>query len=141
MEIVPFTEMVMNKKTMKVQTVNEGVREIAEKMVEAMRKANGIGLAANQVGHPLQIAIVDTSFGPVTLINPKIVFQSGEMQLEERCLSAPGFSRKMKRAWKVRVRYTNVEGEERIQTFEGVEAACAQHEIDHLNGVTIATKF
>lgn len=138
--IIPFTDEMMNTKTKKIFKVNDFIKSMAQNMIDTMIDADGIGIAAPQVGIAMNMAIIDTTEGPLCVINPEIVFESGETHREEGCLSASGFSREIKRAWQVRITYLGLDNKNHTKTFNGIEAICAQHEIDHLKGITIITK-
>lgn len=127
------------------------LRDIVSKMVFTMRKAGGIGLACNQVGIiSQQIIVVDTKnvqgkrvvdpwFG--VLINPTITSSSSETEMDnEGCLSFPGQYAKVCRNFAVEVKYYNIDGFEQRRTFKGLTARCVQHEIDHLQGITMRDK-
>ena len=107
-------------------------------MFRTMYAAPGIGLAANQVGLSRNFAVIDLQPGgqkhPMVIINPVIEERSGTICEEEGCLSVPGFSARVKRAAKVRVRALNEHGLPVVIEGEGLLARCLQHEIDHLNG-------
>jgi peptide deformylase len=104
-------------------------------MLETMRDAPGIGLAANQVGVPLQVAVIELEEKVTELINPQIVRSSGEIVDWEGCLSVPGFVAEIKRAEKVTVKARDRHGKEFRVKGEELFARALQHEIDHLNGV------
>ena len=96
-----------------------------------------IGLAATQVNDPRRIVVIDVSDAkdqPLCLINPEILERDGVEEMEEGCLSVPGFFEKVKRADRVRVRALDRNGEAFEMQVEGLLAVCIQHEIDHLDG-------
>ncbi len=127
---------------------NEGIKHYPDlerfqnDMVNLMKNANGLGLAANQVGITRRFfAIGHESFDiiqkPVIMWNPSIVRESKEKTLDiEGCLSFPGMFVKVLRPKKVTVRWQNLKGETLMQHLDGYEAKCFQHELDHLDGVT-----
>ncbi len=102
----------------------------------AHRKAC-VGMAANMIGVCRRIIVFDDGQGPMLLLNPVIVKQSGEYQTEESCLSLLGGPRKCKRYQKIKVQYQNAAFQTRLKTFEGWTAQIIQHEVDHCNGVLI----
>jgi peptide deformylase len=104
-------------------------------MLETMRDAPGIGLAANQVGVGLQVAVIELEEKVTELINPQIVRSSGEIVDWEGCLSIPGFVAEVKRHEKVTVKAKDRRGKEFRVKGEELFARALQHEIDHLNGV------
>lgn len=120
-----------------VDKVDEHIRKLAADMAETMYAAPGIGLAATQVDHHLQMLVLDVSETHdqlMTFINPQIVEASGEAVYEEGCLSVPGIYDEVKRAERIRVRALNLDGEEFELEADGLLAICIQHEIDHLKG-------
>jgi peptide deformylase len=118
----------------------DAVRELAPKMLDAMYKAPGIGLAAPQVGTLLRMFVVDLQKeekpNPMVLVNPEIVAASEELALrEEGCLSLPGQYAEVARPTRVKIRYQELTGEKREIEADGLLATCLQHEYDHLDGV------
>lgn len=102
-----------------------------------MYRANGIGLAAAQVGVLKRVIVADVSperNSPVVLINPAITSREGSQTREEGCLSIPGFYESVTRAEKIEVSLRDVDGEENILEAEGLLATVIQHEYDHLDG-------
>jgi peptide deformylase len=102
-----------------------------------MYAAPGIGLAAIQVGIGLRIIVIDISDEhdqPLCLINPEILSRYGEEEMEEGCLSVPGYYETVKRAERVRVQALDRDGEPFELEVDGLLAVCIQHEIDHLDG-------
>ena len=141
-----YGDPVLRAKARPVEEVDDDLRRLAEDMVETMREAEGIGLAANQVGDLRRVLVVD--FRPVTgedrteaLINPEIVTEDGTMMLEEGCLSIPDVREEIERSAAVRVSYLNQDGEASEIEAEGLMSAVLQHEIDHLNGVLITDRI
>jgi peptide deformylase len=118
----------------------DAVRALAPRMLDAMYKAPGIGLAAPQVGALLRLVVVDLQPeerpAPMVLVNPEIVAASTETAVrEEGCLSLPGQYAEVTRPARVKLRYLDLEGARREIEAEGLLATCLQHEVDHLNGV------
>lgn len=129
---------VLRKKCKPVETIDSKVLKLIEDMFDTMYDAPGIGLAANQIGVDLQVAVIDIqpngkSF-PMVLINPKVVALSGELFEEEGCLSIPGLQAKIKRYAVAKVEALNEKGFPMLYTGEGLLARALQHETDHLNG-------
>ncbi|WP_425448975.1 peptide deformylase [Dethiothermospora halolimnae] len=126
---------ILRKKSREITEVTDRIRTLIEDMKETMYKEDGVGLAAPQVGILKKIIVIDVGEGPVVLINPEIIEQEGEYVDQEGCLSIPGKSGKVKRPEKVKVKYMDMEGNEK--TIEGTQlfARALCHEIDHLNGV------
>jgi peptide deformylase len=117
----------------------DAVRGLAPKMLDAMYKAPGIGLAAPQVGEMLRMFVVDLQKeekpDPLVLVNPEIVAVSDELAVrEEGCLSLPGQYAEVQRPARVKMRYFDLEGAKREIEADGLLATCLQHEYDHLDG-------
>jgi peptide deformylase len=124
-----------------IARVDDGVRKLAEDMLETMYEAPGIGLAAVQVGEMNRLITIDVSHDedakePRVFINPEILWKSEDLSVyEEGCLSIPEFYEEVERPARVRVRYTNLAGEPEELEADGLLSTCLQHEIDHLDGV------
>ncbi len=124
-----------------IARVDDGVRKLANDMLETMYAAPGIGLAAVQVGEMNRLITIDVSHDeeakePRVFINPEILWKSDELSVyEEGCLSIPDYYEEVERPARVRVRYTNLAGEPEELEADGLLATCLQHEIDHLDGV------
>ena len=120
-----------------VSEFDESLRQLVADMFETMYEAPGIGLAATQVDRHIRLLVLDVSENrdrPRCLINPQILEADGEEEMDEGCLSVPGFYEKVRRAEKIRVRAQDEFGEVREFEAEGLEAVCIQHEMDHLEG-------
>lgn len=126
---------VLRKKSRKVDNINGRIITLLEDMAETMKYAEGIGLAAPQVGILRAVIIVDIGEGPVELINPQILEMEGKEIMAEGCLSLPGKTGDVERPYKVKVKGLNREGKEIIIKGEGLLARVLCHEIDHLEGV------
>jgi peptide deformylase len=114
--------------------ITDEVRRLVEDMFETMRAAQGIGLAASQVGRLERVAIVDVDNDPIVLINPEIVAESGSERAEEGCLSIPDIYGDVDRSARVTVRATDLEGNVFEREATELLARALQHEIDHLHG-------
>jgi peptide deformylase len=137
LEILTFPDARLRNKAKPVLAVTDEIRRTVDDMFQTMYEAPGIGLAAIQVNVPLRIIVIDVSDqhdSPVCLINPEILERHGEEQMEEGCLSVPGFYDQVSRAEKIRFRALDREGETFEQEADGLLAVCVQHEIDHLDG-------
>lgn len=128
-------EPMLREKTKKVSHFDASLHRLLDDLLETMRDAPGIGLAANQIGVPLRVAVIELEEKVTELINPQIVRASGEVIDWEGCLSIPGFVAEVKRAAKVTVKAQNRHGKEFRVKGEELLARALQHEIDHLNGV------
>ena len=133
--ILTAEEPILRERARKVTQFDASLHRLLDDMLETMRDAPGIGLAANQVGVPLQVAVIELEDEVTELINPQIVRASGEVIDWEGCLSIPGFVAEIKRSAKVTVKARNRHGKEFRVKGEDLFARALQHEIDHLNGV------
>ena len=110
--------------------------KLAEDMTETMRFHNGIGLAANQVGVLKRVVVIEVPDDSLrVLVNPEIIRKYGEREVEEGCLSVPGYRGLVTRSIWVKARSLSIEGEELRIKAEGLLAQALEHEIDHLNGI------
>lgn len=126
---------ILRKKSKKVDEINDRIRTLIKDMKETMYLADGVGLAAPQVGVLKRIAVVDVGEGPVTVINPEIIEKDGSSIDVEGCLSLPGRQGEVKRPEKIKVKALDETGEEVIIEAEGLFARALCHEIDHLDGI------
>lgn len=133
--ILTAEEPILRERAKKVTRFDASLHRLLEEMVETMRDAPGIGLAANQIGVPLQVAVIELEDKVTELINPQIVRSSGEVVDWEGCLSIPGFVAEVKRRAKVTVKARDRHGKEFRVKGDELFARALQHEIDHLNGV------
>jgi len=131
---------VLRKKCRPVETIDERIITLLDDMAETMYEANGVGLAAPQVGVLKRIAVIDVGSGLIELINPEIIETSGSECADEGCLSYPGKYGKVERPTKVTVRATDRNGEEYQITGDGLLARAFCHEIDHLDGIVFVDK-
>ena len=139
-ELRYYGDPVLRKTAAPVEVFDDGLRSLVEEMIEALHNANGVGLAAPQIGVSSRVVVIDTEYGeapPRVLINPEIISASEEKVTEdEGCLSLPGISLDVKRAAQLSVKAQNEKGEEyTIENASGLLAKALQHEIDHLNGI------
>ena len=128
---------ILRRETEIVREVTDEIRTLVDDMLETMYAANGIGLAAPQVGRTERVAVVDIGEegpGRFVLINPEIVHEEGEIRWEEGCLSIPEIYGEVTRSARVTVRALDRDGREYAIEAEGLLAVCLQHEIDHLHG-------
>ena len=138
LNILEFPDPRLRKSARPVETVDNALRRLVDDMLETMYHAPGIGLAAPQVNQHKRVIVIDVSENkdsPLCLINPEIIARQGESEMEEGCLSVPGFFEKVKRAEKITVSALDREGRPFRLDAEGLLAVCVQHEIDHLQGL------
>ena len=155
LEIVKYGNPVLRAKGLKISDGDERARKLADDMLETMRAANGVGLAAQQVGVPIQLAVIDVSgvedrpseliiggksvgigdFMPMILVNPAIELSKETEEGVEGCLSFPDLNGDIVRAVSVKVKAKKLDGT--LIEFEarGLLSRAVQHEVDHLNGI------
>ena len=140
--IFTYDHPVLKQKAARVKNIDDTVLTLALNMMETMKHAHGIGLAANQVGEGVSMTVIDISdtegnehVKPLVLINPEIVDVDGEAVFEEGCLSLPGLREDVKRPEDIFFRYIDPNGKEITTEAGGLLARVIQHEIDHLNGI------
>jgi peptide deformylase len=140
MAVIPIRTLpdpVLRQKCKKVPAMDPSIKKMIDNMLDTMYEANGVGLAAPQIGIPLRIVTIclpDDDAEDIILINPEIVKKSGEREIEERCLSIPGYFGKVKRATTVTAKGRDANWKEVRIKGEGLLAQALEHEIDHLNG-------
>ena len=135
--VLHFPDPRLRNKALPVAAVDAGINRLSQDMLETMYAENGIGLAATQVNVQQRVVVMDLSAErdtPVTLVNPEIIQKTGSEEMEEGCLSVPGYSDLVQRAEKISYRYLNLDGEVIEDETDGLRAVCIQHEIDHLDG-------
>lgn len=131
---------VLRKVAKPVPKVTRRVRKLIMDMKETMYKANGVGLAAPQVGVSERVIVVDTGEGFMALVNPVIEYREGVQVDVEGCLSIPGVLGYVERANRVRVNGLDEDGRPRRVEASGFMARALQHEIDHLDGILFTDK-
>ena len=161
MEIVQFGHPALRARGAQVQEVTEEVRKLAADMIETMRDADGVGLAAQQVAVPIQLAVVDVTgvedrpsamwvdgqpvrvedWMPMILINPQLELGAEKEAGTEGCLSFPNMTAQITRASRVRVKSRLLDGREVEFEAEGLLSRALQHEVDHLNGVLFVDRM
>ena len=137
--IVKIGDPILAKTSRKVEKFDARLWTLLDDMKETMYAANGVGLAAVQVGILRRVVVMDCGDGYIELINPEIIATSGSVNEVEGCLSIPGKWGYVERPEKVTVRVTNRDGEVFEMTGEGLLARAFCHEIDHLDGVLFVT--
>ena len=156
LEIVRYNDLVLRKKGEKITVFDAGLAALADAMIETMHEAAGIGLAAQQVGHPIQMCVVDLRgaeaefdwkldgakpplelFMPMVVVNPKVTVarKTPTASLEEGCLSFPEIRGEVVRARIISVKFQDQSGLHHTLECTGLFARCILHEVDHLNGI------
>ena len=126
---------ILRKKSRPIDEINDRIQVLLDDMVETMRDAEGVGLAAPQVGVLRRAVVIDVGEGPIKIINPEIIDEEGTKIDIEGCLSVPNKAGKVERPERVKIKYINEDGEEVILEGEGLLAKAICHEIDHLDGI------
>ncbi len=160
LKIFTFPDLILAQKASPIARVEKSMHKLADDMLETMYEAPGIGLAANQVGILDRILVVDTEYDieelpegqeppkgaevyagsivtnrkPKIIINPEIIYKEGSTAISEGCLSVPEYSAEVKRAEKIKVKYQDIDGLEKVLSADGLLAIALQHEMDHLDG-------
>ena len=155
MEIVKYGNPVLRAKGARIETITDEVRQLADAMIETMNEANGVGLAAQQVGRALQLAIVDVAgvddrpsvmfidgkevkiddWMPMVLLNPVLELGKEKEFGTEGCLSFPEISAEIQRSVAVKAKARLIDGRDVEFEARGFLARALQHEVDHLNGI------
>lgn len=153
LEILTYPDPRLAKKAKPVETVDDEIRQLIDDMLETMYEAEGVGLAAPQVGVHKRIIVVDCGVRdadeerplqpkePHAIVNPVVMDGEGKITWEEGCLSVPGYTDEVERSAFVRVEGLNRDGEKMVIEAEGLLAVCLQHEIDHLEGVLFVDRL
>lgn len=140
MAILPITQLgspVLRKKAEPVLKITAREKKLIQDMIDTMYFAEGVGLAANQVGVSQRVIIISPTYkrGEETaIINPEILSQSGSATEREGCLSVPGFTGKVTRSNRLQLKGLTADGEPKFWELEGFAAVIVQHEVDHING-------
>ena len=139
--IIEEGDPILRKHCRPVDEVNGRIQMILDDMVETMREANGVGLAAPQVGIMRRMFVAEPAPEEVyCFVNPEIISVEGEQESEEGCLSVPGMVGKLTRPEKVTIKGLDRYGKEKQYTFEGFHAVVMCHEFDHLEGILFTDK-
>lgn len=138
--IVKVGDPILNKTSRKVEKFDARLWQLLDDMKETMYQANGVGLAAVQVGVLRRVITIDCGDGYIELVNPEIISSEGEQLEEEGCLSLPGEVGTTKRPAIVRIKAQDRNGKWCIYKGEGLKARCFCHETDHLDGILFTSK-
>ena len=135
MRFVP--EEVLRRQAKKLPKIPSNLKKFTDEMIETMHAENGVGLAANQIGSLQKVAVIQLPEWEeaIVLINPEIVKREGEREVEEGCLSIPGYRGLVKRSVTVRARALGLDGKVIRIKADGLLAQALEHETDHLNGI------
>jgi peptide deformylase len=141
-DVLQFPDKRLRRVSQPIDEVTDAIRQLAADMLDVMYDEPGIGLAAPQLGEARRLIVVDTEWNeedheraPLVLVNPEILEKQGSIVWNEGCLSVPDYQADVERAERVRLRASDLDGNEVVIDAEGLQAVCFQHEIDHLDGV------
>ena len=145
MKIYKYGAEVLKEKAGDIRNIDQRIVDLAVSMTRTMHMAPGIGLAAPQVGESLRLITVDLSVGEnpeelLMVVNPCVIESEGHETSEEGCLSVPGYSLAIRRQARLLLTGILLDGSELRAEFDGLKARVLQHEIDHLDGVTIVDR-
>lgn len=138
MQIVFYPDPVLQKRAQPVDPGRQDLRVLAEAMLEAMKEANGVGLAAPQVGESLRLFVASDSAEPedaIVCINPELRAFGPSVTMEEGCLSLPGLNAPITRPERVELTWYDLDGMRHTEEFDQLMARILQHEFDHIEGV------
>lgn len=141
LKIIEYPDPILRQKSRNIEKWDEELNKLIKDMMDTLDEVPGLGLAAVQVGVPVQMFVYDSNLGKeqknryAVVINPEIVFKDGEIKDEEGCLSIPDYRDSVVRAAVVRVKGFDKEGNSIELSGDGLLARMFQHEIDHLNGI------
>lgn len=134
--VLPTDATVLRRKANKISRIDASIQTLIDDMIESMYAAEGVGIAAPQVGVSLRVVVIGLpNEEPFALINPEIVKRSGTRRLFEGCLSVPGYRGEIRRSVRVLAKGLNREGKGiRVKAEDNLLAQAIEHEIDHING-------
>lgn len=147
LDIIKSPDPILKQECAPVGRVDDEIRTLMDDMLETMYKAPGIGLAAVQIGVTRRVIVMDISTadddpGPLHLVNPEILWASGETaHYEEGCLSLPDHFAKVERPAAIRIKFLDYSGAERELEAKDTLATCIQHEMDHLEGILFVDRI
>ncbi len=131
---------ILRKTSKEITEINDRIKVLLDDMVETMIDANGVGLAAPQIGVLRRAIVVDIGDSPIKAINPEIIEQDGEITDLEGCLSVPGYSGTVQRPESIKVKFMDENGDSKVIEAKGLAARIFCHEIDHLDGILYTDK-
>ena len=160
LDIVKFGHPVLREKGRRIERITPEIRQLAADLIETTYAAKGVGLAAQQVGRPVLLAVIDITesdmpselivggqpqdpaqFMPLVLVNPQLSHPQGEQLESEGCLSIPEITGEIRRAARITVRAQTLDGQDLVFDCTGLLARAAQHEVDHLNGILFVDRM
>lgn len=135
LDIVVAGNPVLRQKAEPVKKIDKKLQKLLKDMAETMYGANGVGLAAPQIGVSKRIVVIDVGEGLIEMINPEIVKREGLVVGGEGCLSVPDYEGEVERSEYVECEFTDRKGQRMLLSADGLLAIAVQHELDHLDGV------
>ncbi len=145
LKIVTIPDPILTSKTEPVKDFNPVLKKLVSDMIQTCKNANGIGLAAPQIGKSIRLCIINLDhlgLAPFALVNPRITKKSWKkIEMEEGCLSIPGIFGIVKRPAKITVEAQNLKGEKSTFMADGLVSRVIQHEVDHLDGILFTSKM
>lgn len=143
-----YGDILLRTKILPVRHFDDKLKHFVQDLIYTMYERDGVGMAANQVGHNQRLFVIDTQWSkegakpePIVMINPVIEAGEGEYEMEEGCLSVPGIYAKVKRFNHIKYSYFDLDGKEHKEETEGYQAVVIQHEYDHLNGILFVDRL
>lgn len=157
-EVLTYGNPALRKKAVSVKKIDESVKRLVKDMLAAMYQANGLGLAAEQIGRTEAVVVIDIPPDldsrekggprdnphvnmPIVLVNPKVTAENGKQSGQEGCLSFPEMFVTIARPYEVTVTFTGVDKRDRTETVRGLLARAVLHEVDHLAGVLLVDRM
>lgn len=140
LEILTAGNPVLRQVAAPVERIDKKLQKLLKNMAETMYAAEGVGLAAPQVGVSKRIVVIDVGEGLYELINPEIVKREGTVVCGEGCLSVPQFEGEVERSEYIECEFTDRKGQRMLLQADGLLAICVQHELDHLDGILFIDK-
>lgn len=141
LQILTLGDRILTQKAKRVAAVDDTIRNFCASMINTMISNQGVGLAANQVGVLKRVIIVMIDEIPTVMINPEILeYSSNLCEMGEGCLSIPDIYLNIQRPETIRVRFRDMKGRPHFNAYSGLVSRIIQHEIDHLNGITMDNK-
>ena len=131
---------VLRQVAAKVTKIDKRIKRLLSDMADTMYKADGVGLAAPQIGVSVRIVVIDVGDGILEMINPEIISKEGSCINVEGCLSVPNFDGEVERAKSVKVKYQDRNGKPIVLNTTDILAIAVQHELDHLDGILFIDK-
>ncbi len=146
LNIVKYGDPILRRTSSPINSITPELIALANDMAETMYASNGVGLSAVQIGHAINLIVIDVEWpdegkNPIVMFNPKMIEYDGRYMYEEGCLSIPGIYCNVMRYKNIKVEYTDINGKVVTLTASEYMAKCIQHELDHLVGMLFVDKI